>query len=135
MTLGRTTFIGNAARQSGLTRVWAQDPAASSFAVASWYVTVFALHIELAGPKASGVMRCCGHKLISARKATAGRSQGSTLESPRRACMSSAISVSPLLALLLLKLFFAPRTLSSMIGGSGMPTCRPRRKLRKTSYF
>ena len=43
----------------------------------------------------------------------------------RRTCMSSAISVSPLLALLLVNVFFAPRTLSSMIGGLGMPTCMP----------
>ena len=36
--------------------------------------------------------------------------------------MSRAISVSPLLGPLLVYVLVAPRTLSSMIGGSGMPT-------------
>ena len=37
--------------------------------------------------------------------------------------MSRAISRSPLLGPLLVYEFTAPRTLSSIFGGSGMPTC------------
>ncbi len=127
VTVSWSSSISNAARLSDSLRIWGEAPQLYPPPWTTFMSPCLLCKLDWTGLKANGTQRCRGRHLLGGPPPEEATKLSP--EFPPHACMSSAISVSPLLALLLLKLFFAPRTLSSMIGGSGMPTCRPRRKL------